>query len=633
MSAILNEPYELKVRPCIDLIDSLRALGLEKDLELPAIVVIGDQSSGKSSVLEALSGVALPRGSGMVTRCPLELKMTKNRNKNCWHGKIRYLNYVENFNNPADVEKIIKEAQENIAGPVGISDELISLEVISADVPDLTLIDLPGIVRVPKEDQPKDICEQSKRLTQKFIEKQGTIILVVVQSNVDIGTSEALKMAKEVDPNGERTLGILTKPDLVVKGTEDAVVSIINNEIIYLTKSYMIVKCREQQEIQDRVILNKAIETEKIFFENHPQFSTLYDEGKATIPNLAEKLTLQLVSQFERYLPRLEEQIQKDLHETLTELHAYGPGLPTEPNQRINFLTDKITAFTKDVINLSVGEDRRNMPHVNIFSSLRKHFDDWMNYLDQSVQNFNKSIEKELQEYEKKYRGRELPSFINYKTFEIILKDQLEKLEEPAIRKLNEISGLTRKDFIQLAQLSFPAFPNLFKTAKTKIEIIKQAKESEAESLLRTQFKMELMICTQDSIYKDTLRMLKSQEEEEERITHGVAPPATHSLYNLSNSEGTREELMRHLKTYYMISTKRLADQVLLVIRYMMVQESAVQLEREMIQLIQGKVNIEELLKEDPDIISKRNNLKSRQKQLRYALNLCAIIQRLNYDL
>ncbi|GAA6096646.1 interferon-induced GTP-binding protein Mx1-like [Tachysurus ichikawai] len=67
MTAILNEPYELKVRPCTDLIDSLRALGVEKDLELPelpAIVVIGDQSSGKSSVLEALSGVALPRGTG-----------------------------------------------------------------------------------------------------------------------------------------------------------------------------------------------------------------------------------------------------------------------------------------------------------------------------------------------------------------------------------------------------------------------------------------------------------------------------------------------------------------------------------------------------------------------------------------
>ncbi|XP_060716118.1 interferon-induced GTP-binding protein Mx1-like [Tachysurus vachellii] len=622
MSAILNKPYELKVRPCIDLIDSLRALGVEKDLELPAIAVIGDQSSGKSSVLEALSGVALPRGTGMVTRCPLELKMTKNRNKNCWNGKIRYLDNEENINNPADVEEIIKKAQQNIAGPVGISDELIRLEVISADVPDLTLIDLPGIVRVPMDGQPEDICEQSKRLTRKFISKQGTIILVVVQSNVDIATSEALKMAKEVDPNGERTLGILTMPDLVDKGTEDAVVSIINNEIINLTKGYMIVKCRGQQEIHDRVILYEAIETEKNFFENHPKFSTLYDEGKATIPNLAEKLMLKLVFHIECYLPHLEEQIQNKLDETLTELHHYGSGLPTEPNQRINCLTDKITAFTKDVINLSIGEDLRNMPHVNIFSSLRKHFEDWKNDLDQSGQNFNNSIEKELQEYKKKYRGRELPSFMNYKTFEIILKDQLEKLEEPAIRKLKEISGLIKTEFIQLAQFSFHAFPNLLKTAKIKIENIKQVKESEAESLLRTQFKMELMICTQDSIYKDTLYTVQEGEAEKKKL--GVPCPASHNLTD--HTDGV-EELMRHLKSYYMISTKRLADQVPLVIRYMMVQDSAVQLEREMIQLIQGEVNFDELLKEDHDIINKRNNLKCRQKRLTDALNYLTTFQ------
>ncbi|XP_047659628.1 interferon-induced GTP-binding protein Mx1-like [Tachysurus fulvidraco] len=620
MSAILNEPYELKVRPCIDLIDSLRALGVEKDLELPAIVVIGDQSSGKSSVLEALSGVALPRGTGMVTRCPLELKMTKNRNKNCWNGKIRYLNYEENINNPAYVENIIKEAQEKIAGPVGISDELISLEVISADVPDLTLIDLPGIVRMPRKGQPEDICEQSKRLMQKFIEKQGTIILVVVQSNVDIGTSEALKMAKDVDPNG-----ILTKPDLVDKGTEDAVVSIINNEIIYLTKGYTIIKCRGQHEIQNRVILNKAIETEKIFFENHPQFSTLYDVGKATIPNLAEKLMLQLVVHIKHSLPHWEKQIQKKLDETQAELDYNLSGLPTDPNIRYNFLTDKITAFTKDVINFSVGEKLRNMPHVNIVSSLRKHFDDWKKDLDQSVQNFNKSIEKELQEYEKKYRGRELPSFFNYKTFETILNDQLEKLEEPAIRKLNKISGLIEKEFIELAQLSFSAFPNLLKTAKTTIENIKQVKESEAESLLRIQFKMELMICTQDSIYKDTL--YKIQEGEAEREKFGVPCPDSHNLTDHTDSEASVEELMRHLRSYYMISTKRLADQVPLVIRYMMVQESAVQLEREMIQLIQGEVNIDELLKEDHDIITKRNNLKSRQKQLTDALSFLTTFQ------
>ncbi|KAK3529967.1 hypothetical protein QTP86_009361 [Hemibagrus guttatus] len=554
MNPSLSEQYEEKVRPCIDLIDSLRALGVEKDLALPAIAVIGDQGSGKSSVLEALSGVALPRGNGMVTRCPLELRMS--RNKNFWHGTIQCGDYKKQINNAADVEETIKEAQKNIAGAVGISDKLISLEVSSADVPDLTLIDLPGIVRMPITNQPENIAKQIKRLIQKFIENQGTIILVVMPCNVDIATNEALKMAQEVDPDGKRTIGILTKPDLVDKGKEEMVVSIINNEITYLTKGFMIVKCRGKQEIQDCVTLCKAIETEKDFFKNHPQFSTLYDEGKATIPNLAEKLTLELVYHIEHSLPCLEEQILKKLDKIQAELLQYDSGLPTEPNQTKNFLTDKITAFTKDAINLTIGENLLSMPHVNIFSNLRKNFDEWKSDLDQSGIKFNGIIEMELREYEEKYRGREIPGFLNYKTFE------------------------------------------------NKIENIKQINESEAESMLRTQFKMELMICTQDSIYKDTLCMQKNQKEKEERKYFGV--PCHASL----------ELLMHHLKTYYSISIKRLADQVPLVIRYMVVQESAIQLEREMLQIIQGNINIDELLKEDHDITSKQNNLKSHQKRL-----------------
>ncbi|KAK3510921.1 hypothetical protein QTP70_027108 [Hemibagrus guttatus] len=614
MNPSLSEQYEEKVRPCIDLIDSLRALGVEKDLALPAIAVIGDQGSGKSSVLEALSGVALPRGNGMVTRCPLELRMS--RNKNFWHGTIQCGDYKKQINNSADVEETIKEAQKNIAGAVGISDKLISLEVSSADVPDLTLIDLPGIVCMPITNQPENIAKQIKRLIRKFIENQGTIILVVMPCNVDIATNEALKMAHEVDPDGKRTIGILTKPDLVDKGKEEMVVSIINNEITYLTKGFMIVRCRGQQEIQDCVTLYEAIETEKDFFEKHPQFSTLYDEGKATIPSLAEKLTLELVYHIEHTLPLLEEQIQKKLDKIQAELDRYDSGLPTEPNQRKYFLIDKITEFTKDAINLTIGENLLSMPHVNIFSNLRKYFDEWKSDLDQSGIKFNRIIEMELHEYEKKYRGREIPGFLNYKTFEVILKDQLKKLEEPAIRKLKEISGLIRNEFIQLAQSSFPGFPNLLKIAMNKIENIKQINESEAESMLKTQFKMELMIWSQDSIYKDTLCMQKNQEEEEERKNFGVPRHASHNLYDYSDREAALEELMRHLKTYYFISSKRLADQVPLVIRYMVVQESAIQLEREMLQLIQGNINIDELLKEDHDITSKQNNLKSHQKRL-----------------
>ncbi|OWK06030.1 MX1 [Cervus elaphus hippelaphus] len=205
----LYSQYEEKVRPCIDLIDSLRALGVEQDLALPAIAVIGDQSSGKSSIAIA--------GEGM-----------------------------------------------------GISHELISLEVSSPHVPDLTLIDLPGITRVAVGNQPLDIEYQIKSLIRKYILRQETINLVVVPAN-------SLWVA-----------GILTKPDLVDKGTEDKVVDVVRNLVFHLKKGYMIVKCRGQQDIQNRLSLAKALQREQAFFEDHTHFRYVHGafSGRTKVKDL-----------------------------------------------------------------------------------------------------------------------------------------------------------------------------------------------------------------------------------------------------------------------------------------------------------------------------------------------------------
>uniref|UniRef100_A0A8C9YN03 Interferon-induced GTP-binding protein Mx n=1 Tax=Sander lucioperca TaxID=283035 RepID=A0A8C9YN03_SANLU len=617
----LNQQYEEKVRPCIDLIDSLRSLGVEKDLALPAIAVIGDQSSGKSSVLEALSGVALPRGSGIVTRCPLELKMKRRREGEEWYGKISYQDCEKDIEDPADVEKKIREAQDEMAGVgVGISDDLISLEICSPDVPDLTLIDLPGIARVAVKGQPENIGDQIKRLIQKFIKRQETISLVVVPCNVDIATTEALKMAQEVDPDGERTLGILTKPDLVDKGTEETVVDIVHNEVIHLKKGYMIVRCRGQKDITDKVSLTEAIEREKAFFNDHVHFHPLYNDGHATVPKLAEKLTLELVHHIERSLPRLEEQIEEKLAQTQAELERYGTGPPTDAAERLFFLIDKVTAFTQDAISVTTGEELKCGDRLNVFSTLRREFGKWNAHLDRSGENRTlKYICLEVEEYEEKYRGRELPGFINYKTFEIMVKDQIRELEEPAVKKLKDIGDAVRKVFIQLAISSFTGFPNLIKIAKTKIEAIKQQKESTAESMLRTQFKMELIVYSQDRTYSSSLSDRKREEDEEEEegkrnlmLKHHKESSIVYSMDN----HATLQELMLHLKSYYKIAGQRLADQIPLVIRYQMLQESAVQLQREMLQMLQDRENLEFLLKEDLDIGSKRAALQSRLNRL-----------------
>uniref|UniRef100_A0A3P9Q466 Interferon-induced GTP-binding protein Mx n=1 Tax=Poecilia reticulata TaxID=8081 RepID=A0A3P9Q466_POERE len=567
--ATLNQQYEKKVRPYIDLIDSLRSLGVEKDLNLPAIAVIGDQSSGKTSVLEALSGVVLPRGSGIITRCPLELKMKRRKEGQDWYGKISYQEFEEELNDPAIVEKIIREAQDEMAGVgVGICDDLITLEIASPDVPDLTLIDLPGIARVAVKGQPENITDQIKRLIDKFIRKQETIILVVVPSNVDIATTEALKMAQQVDPDGERTLGILTKPDLVDKGTEETVVEIVNNKLIQLKKGYMIVKCRGQKEITEKVSLTEAIEREKDFFKNHPYFHTLYNKELATIPILAKNLTIELVHHIEKSLPGLEEQIDEKLKQTQMELDRYGDKLPSDSAERLVFLTEKVTAFIQDVISLTTGDlELKTGEKLNVFPVFRREFGKW-------------KLERKVKEYEEKYRGRKLPDFND--DFEVMVKEQIRQLEEPAIWKLKDL----------------------------KIQNIMEKNKSSAELMLRTQFKMEVMVYSQDKTYSNSLSESKKEEEGNDKDSLS-GKSITHSRDN----HARLQELMEHFKSCYKIAGMRLADQIPMVIHYEMLQQSAMQLQKEMLQILEKK-KVDSLLMEKNGISNKRDALQKHMKCL-----------------
>ncbi|XP_012717641.2 interferon-induced GTP-binding protein Mx [Fundulus heteroclitus] len=613
----LNQQYEEKVRPCIDLIDSLRSLGVEKDLDLPAIAVIGDQSSGKSSVLEALSGVALPRGSGIVTRCPLELKMKRRKEGQEWYGKISYRdNDKEELDDPATVEEKIREAQTELAGEgCGISDELITLEIASPNVPDLTLIDLPGIARVAVKGQHERIGDQIKKLIEKFIKKQETISLVVVPSNVDIATTEALQMAKQVDPFGERTLGVLTKPDLVDKGTEETVLNTVHNEVIPLKKGYMIVKCRGQKEILENLSLAEALERENAFFNDHAYFQPLLYEGLATVPKLAEKLTLELVNHIQRSLPKLEEQMETKLKETQAKLDKLGFGPPSDSTERLGFLIDRVTAFTQDAIYLSKGEDIRCGYKSKMFSTLRQQFQVWKTIIDNSGTTFNWNIQKEVALYERKYRGKELPGFINYKTFEAMVQEQIKQLEEPAVIKLKEVAELVKKELLGLAHRSLVGLPNLIRTAKMKIEAISNDKEALAESMLRTQFRMELIVYTQDCRYSKKLGKRKREDG-------AVNCDAGANL----------KEMMRHLKSYYQIAGQRLADQIPLVIQYQMLQESAIQLQRDMLQMLQDKEKMELLLQEDGGIKDHRIHLHGSIKRLSKARILLSEFSMNIYD-
>ncbi|KAI2650955.1 Interferon-induced GTP-binding protein Mx2 [Labeo rohita] len=247
-------------------------------------------------------------------------------------------------------------AQNELAGKgVKISDDLITLEVRSPDVCDLTLIDLPGIARVPVQGQPQDIGNQIKRLIMKFTEKQETINMVVVPCNIDIATTEALKMAQEVDPEGVRTLAILTKPDLIDRGTEKNILAIVQNKVIPLRKGYIMVKCRGQQQLDEKVPLEEATQIETNFFQNHAFFKNELKEceaGPPQDPKGAKQFLIKLRTEFKKW--------NDDLNDTKTSFDSSkelsqnyrGRELPGFSNYRVfeMILQDRVAKLKEPAI-------------------------------------------------------------------------------------------------------------------------------------------------------------------------------------------------------------------------------------------------------------------------------------------
>jgi replication fork clamp-binding protein CrfC len=253
---------------------------------------------------------SLPRGSGIVTRRPLVLQLInrpsptnlqtngvtekelnsttdKEANVDEW-GEFLHIPGQKFYDFNKIRDEIVKETEAKAGRNVGISPAPINLRIYSPNVLTLTLVDLPGLTKVPVGDQPKDIERQIKEMVLKQISKANSIILAVTAANVDLANSDGLKLAREVDPEGQRTIGVLTKVDLMDEGTD--VVDILAGRIIPLRLGYVPVVNRGQRDIENKKRITAALEAEKNFFESHKAY-----RNKASYcgtPYLARKLNL-----------------------------------------------------------------------------------------------------------------------------------------------------------------------------------------------------------------------------------------------------------------------------------------------------------------------------------------------------
>ncbi|PGH11816.1 hypothetical protein AJ80_06974 [Polytolypa hystricis UAMH7299] len=363
--AALGEDLLVTVNKLQDLV--FNTIGSDS-LDLPQIVVVGSQSSGKSSVLENIVGRDfLPRGSGIVTRRPLILQLInipsdhddlpKTHEVNLPHtaaSVIAHGEWAEFHHQPgrkyddfAQVKQEIENETARIAGNnKGINRQPINLKIYSPHVLNLTLVDLPGLTKVPIGDQPSDIEKQTRNLISEYIAKPNSIILAVSPANVDLVNSEALKLARHVDPMGKRTIGVLTKLDLMDHGTN--ALDILSGRVYPLKLGFIGVVNRSQQDIQSGKSLSEALKAEAEFFRHHPAYRNI--AMRCGTQFLAKSLNTTLMGHIRERLPDIKARLNTLMGQTQQELASYGNKQFSGKEHRGSLILQLMTRFASSFI-------------------------------------------------------------------------------------------------------------------------------------------------------------------------------------------------------------------------------------------------------------------------------------------
>uniref|UniRef100_A0A6N2M3K5 Dynamin-type G domain-containing protein n=1 Tax=Salix viminalis TaxID=40686 RepID=A0A6N2M3K5_SALVM len=310
---------------------------------LPSVAVVGGQSSGKSSVLESVVGRDfLPRGSGIVTRRPLVLQLHK------IDGGSDYAEFLhtpkKKYTDFASVRKEIADETDRITGKSKqISNIPIHLSIYSPNVVNLTLVDLPGLTKVAVEGQQESIVEDIENMVRSYVEKPNCIILAISPANQDIATSDAIKLAREVDPSGERTFGVLTKLDLMDKGTN--ALDVLEGRSYRLQHPWVGIVNRSQADINKNVDMIAARRKEREYFETSPEYGHL--TSKMGAEYLAKLLSKHLETVIRQKIPSIIALINKTIDELNAELDRIGRPIAVDSGAQLYTILELCRAFDR----------------------------------------------------------------------------------------------------------------------------------------------------------------------------------------------------------------------------------------------------------------------------------------------
>lgn len=424
--------------------DAFTQMGVHMQLDLPQIAVVGGQSAGKSSVLENFVGKDfLPRGSGIVTRRPLILQLI--------NGTIEYGEFLhqkgKKFSNFDEIRQEIEAETDRVTGSnKGISTIPINLRVYSPHVLNLTLIDLPGLTKVPIGDQPVDIENQIKGMIFQFIRKETCLILAVTPANTDLANSDALKLAKEVDPQGVRTIGVITKLDLMDEGTDAR--DILENKLLPLRRGYIGVVNRSQKDIEGRKDIHAALAAERKFFLSHPSYRHIAD--RLGTPYLQKVLNQQLTNHIRDTLPGLRDRLQKQCLTLEKDVEQYKHFRPDDPSIKTKAMLQMIQQLQSDFERTIEGSGSAlvNTNELSGGAKINRIFHERLRFEIVKMSCDEKELRREISFAIRNIHGIRVGLFTPDMAFEAIVKRQISQLKEPILKCIDltvqELSNVVR---------------------------------------------------------------------------------------------------------------------------------------------------------------------------------------------
>ncbi|XP_036791742.1 dynamin-1-like protein isoform X2 [Oncorhynchus mykiss] len=632
-------------------------------IQLPQIVVVGSQSSGKSSVLESLVGRDfLPRGLGIVTRRPLvlqlvnvpplaERRLQENGIKaDEWGTFLHSKNQI--FTDFLEIRKEIEEETERSSGGnKGISPEPIYLKIFSPHVLNLTLVDLPGITKVPVGDQPEDIEAQVQEMILSFISNPNSLILSVSPANSDLATSDALKLAREVDLDGRRTLLVVSKLDLMDAGTD--ALEVLLGRVIPVRLGIVGVVNRSQHDINTQKSIEDTARDEQAFLQRHyPSLAS-----RCGSRYLARTLSRLLMHHIRDCLPELKRRVTVLSAQYQARLSSYGQ--PVEDHS--STLLQIVTKFASDYCNTIEG----TATHIQTSelcggARICYIFHETFGRTLQSIDPLGGLTELDILTAIRNATGPRPALFVPEISFELLVKKQIKRLEEPSLRCVELVHEELQRIIQHCSSYSTQEllrFPKLHDSIVEVVTSLLRKRLPITNDMVHNLVQIELAyINTKHPDFTDAAQVsasVNSQQglqdgdkcwmnekvAEEKAPVAGFSSPVKGQAINLldtavpvSRKLSAREQrdcevIQRLIKCYFLIVRKSIQDSVPKTVMHFLVNFVKERLQSELVGQLYKQNLLQGLLIESQDTAQQRTEVAQMLEALQKASNIISEIR------